>query len=159
MARKEPFGRPTIYTEELAQLICERVASCTTGLSILCKTYDDLPSPDTIYQWRHKNKDFSERYLKARRCQSHFLAEQVKDIAEETRDYIYEDEKGARKIDAGIVALQKFRMNANTWLASRIDPENYGERVINENKNENAGNIEDIAKRVSEINKEKEQAF
>lgn len=139
-----PAGRPTIYTPELANLICDRVASCITGLNELCKAYDDMPSPDTIYQWRHRYKEFSESYLRAREHQAHFLAEQVKDIAEETKDYIFEDKEGALRIDSGIVALQKFRMTANTWLASRIKPSIYGDKQHVETTVKHEENLKDL---------------
>lgn len=132
------MGRPTKYTPELAQLILDRISTCKIGLNKLCKMYDDMPNPDTIYEWRHKYDDFSERYLNSRRKQAHFLAEQTKDIAEETLDYVFEDEKGAMRIDSGIVAMQKFRMTANTWLASRINPKEYGDKqVIEQTTTEN----------------------
>ena len=68
--------------------------------------------------------------MNARRKQAHYLAEQTKDIAEETMNYIFEDEKGAARIDSGIVAMQKFRMTANTWLAARVNPKEYGEKQL-----------------------------
>ena len=130
LAQPKKVGRPTHYTPEFAQLILDRISTCNVGLRNLCKMYDDMPDPDTIYQWRYKHDDFAERYLNSRRKQAHFLAEQVKDIAEETRDYMYEDEKGAVRVDSGIVAMQKFRMTANTWLAARINPKEYGEKQL-----------------------------
>ena len=54
-----PAGRPTIYTKELAERICELVATHTIGIKALCKMYDDLPDQHTIKQWRQKNLEFS----------------------------------------------------------------------------------------------------
>ena len=139
-----PNGRPSKYTPELAQLILDRISTCTVGLNKLCKMFDDMPNPDTIYEWRHKYDDFSERYLNSRRKQAHFLAEQTKDIAEQTLDFVFEDEKGATRIDSGIVAMQKFRMTANTWLASRIDPANYGDKQQVETTIKHEENIKDL---------------
>lgn len=151
-------GRPTIYTLELAALICDRVAVCTTGLDALCKQYDDLPSPDTIYQWRHKHKEFSESYLNARLNQAHLLAERIKDIAEETREYIYDDPKtGALCIDSGIVAMQKMRIASNTWLASRIAPKIYGDKQQTEHSVSDS--TKEVANRVADINKANEKDY
>ncbi len=121
--------------------------------------YDDMPTPDTINQWRHKYDDFSELYLTARRKQAHLLAEQNKDIAEETHQYIYEDPKtGATCIDSGIIAMQNMRIKANTWLASRISPKDYADRQQAEVVGSDA-NVEQIAQRVAEINKQSEKDY
>lgn len=149
-------GRPTIYTPELAALICERVSVCVIGLEALCKQYDDMPSHDTIYQWRHKYKQFSEDYLTARLNQAHLLAEQTKDISEETLNYIYTDPRsGAECVDSGIVAMQKMRISSNTWLAARILPKNYGDKQHTEHTISDS--TKEVIDRVVDINKECEK--
>lgn len=120
------MGRPSKYTPEIVELILHRIETSKVGLRKLCDMHADMPNVDTIYEWRARYDDFSERYLNSRRKQAHILAENVLDIADETRDMVYEDPKtGAICIDAGIVAMQKMRISSNTWLASRIDPKNY----------------------------------
>jgi hypothetical protein len=42
MAKK--VGRPSRYTKEIADLICERLASHSAGLKKLCTMFDDMPS-------------------------------------------------------------------------------------------------------------------
>ena len=150
------MGRPTKYTPELVELILERISTCTVGLRKLCKMHADMPDIDTIYEWRNKYEDFSERYLNSRSKQAHYLAEQTKDIAEETLDYVFKDERGVSKIDSGIVAMQKFRMTTNTWLASRINPKEYGERIISEQSNDQS--IQSTAEATSKI-KEAEKEY
>ena len=145
-------GRPTIYTPELVDIIIRRIETCTVGLRKLCSMYDDMPDCDTLNSWRCKHEDFSELYLAARKKQAHFLAEQVKEIAEDTEKYIYEDPKsGALCIDAGIISMQKMRIQANTWLASRVDPKNYGDRSITEHTTTES--VTDVKSRMDEVKK------
>ena len=126
-----PGGRPSIYTPELAELICERVATHGTGIRNICNKYDDMPSPDTIFKWRHKYEEFSERYLNARTKQSHILFETSLDDVEDIREYFYQDIKtGATCVDAGLVAAQRAIANQKTKLASKISPRDYGDKQI-----------------------------
>lgn len=145
--RKEPFGRPTIYTPELVEKILNVVSTHECGLKKCCSMYDWMPNYDTIVQWRAKYDDFSVLYLTARQKQSHLLAERTNELAEEINEFIYEDpETGAQCINAGIVAMQKLKINSKTWLASRLEPKVYGtEKRIQELEDENTRYKEEIA--------------
>jgi hypothetical protein len=122
-------GRPSIYTEELAKRICDTIASDCDGLEAVCKKHDWMPDADTIYDWRHKRDGFSEAYLIARESQAHMLAEQCKDIAEETHKYVYYSAKtGAASIDSGIVAMQNMRLKAHSKLAAWFKPKYYNNK-------------------------------
>ena len=157
--KKERTGRPTLYTPELAQLILDRISTCKVGLAQLCAMHDDMPCMDTIYEWRAKNESFSEQYLSYRKKQAHFLAEHTKDIAEETQQYLYEDPRtGATCIDSGIIAMQNMRIKTNTWLASRINPKEYGDKQQPE-VTASAVSVNEIAARVAEINKAGEKDY
>ena len=41
--KKNKAGRPSDYTQELADLICDRIATHSVGLQRLCDLYDDMP--------------------------------------------------------------------------------------------------------------------
>ncbi len=124
---QSPKGRPSLFTEELANLICERVAAHGCGLKQLCKMYDDMPNQDTIYQWRAKYDHFSDSYLAARKKQAHILFETSLEDIEDIKNYYYEDPKtGAICVDSGIVASQKALANQKTHMASKIRPKEYG---------------------------------
>ncbi len=151
-------GRPTIYTPELVDYILSKIETCDTGLRKLCSGDDRMPNYDTILEWRSKHEQFSERYLNSRRKQAHILSEQTKDIAEETINYAYEDPKtGAICIDSGIVAMQKMRISTNTWLASRINPKEYGDKQQTEHSVSDS--TKEVVKRVADINKEAEKEY
>lgn len=57
-------GRPSDYTEELANEFCRRVAG---GRSILSVCADaDMPSDTTIYRWRQEKPEFRDKVAHAR---------------------------------------------------------------------------------------------
>jgi hypothetical protein len=124
-------GRPSLYTPELVDLICERVGTHGTGIRNICKMYADMPDPETINEWRYKYEDFSERYLTARKKQSHILFESSLDDVEEIKNFYYEDGKtGATCVDSGVVAAQKALANQKTFLAAKISPKDYGDKQV-----------------------------
>ena len=119
-------GRPTIYTDELANRICELVATNTDGLPKLCAAYDWMPGDETIRIWRFRNLEFAGKYAQAKRFQAELMAEQVKEIAAEKAYYI--DADGNQRIDAGFVASQRLQADTVKWLASKLAPKIYGDR-------------------------------
>lgn len=119
-------GRPSIYTDELADRICELVATNTDGLPKLCAEHDWMPGEETIRIWRFRNLEFAGKYAQAKRFQAELMAEQVKEIAAEKAYYI--DAEGNQKVDPGFVASQRLQADTVKWLASKLAPKIYGDR-------------------------------
>lgn len=120
------MGRPTIYNEELADRICELVATNTNGLPKLCDAHDWMPSHDTVNKWRYRYPNFSAKYAQSKRFQAELMAEQVKEIASEKAYYI--DADGNQKVDPGFIASQRLQADTVKWLASKLAPKIYGDR-------------------------------
>lgn len=57
-------GRPSIYTPELGEAICERLALGETIDSIAASA--DMPSKTTIYRWRWEKDEFRDAFARAR---------------------------------------------------------------------------------------------
>lgn len=121
-------GRPTTYTEELATLVCDRVATHIYGLTKLCKMYDDMPDPSTIYLWRYKNKEFSERYLQAKQAQIDLTIESLDDIMDDSLSY-YDDDKGNSRIDSPSASIAIAKANNRKWYATKLAPALYGDKA------------------------------
>lgn len=126
-----PGGRPSLYTPELADRICDLVSTHGISLRRICEKYPDLPHSDTINEWRAKKNEFSAQYLAAREKQAHILFDTSFEDIEEIKHYYYEDIKsGATCVDAGIVAAQRALANHKTFMASKIRPKDYGDKQI-----------------------------
>lgn len=123
-----PGGRPTTYTIELGDRICDLVSTDTACLDEICEKHADLPHPDSIYTWRHRHPAFSVKYLQAMHSRSHLYAEETLKIAREKSTYI--DAEGNSKIDPGYVAWQKMNVNLRQWHASKLAPKVYGDKQI-----------------------------
>ena len=142
--RKEPFGRPSIYTPELADKICELVATSEHGLDIICDQNPELPNESTIRAWRFTKPDFSTKYTQAKQQQAELYAESTLKIAIEKATY--RDAEGNDRVDVGHVAWQKLNINTRQWHASKLAPKIYGDQKrVEELENENARYKEEIA--------------
>ena len=105
-------GRPTGYTEELGDLICEGV-SRKTPLARLCDENEDLPTPRTVYKWLRTHKEFVQNYTRAKEDQADYLAEECLDIA---------DRVGLEAADKRIM------VDTRKWLASKFQPKKYSDK-------------------------------
>ncbi len=133
MQETEKFGRPTIYSDELGERICELVSVSTKSIEKLCIIHKDLPDPTTIYKWRISNKDFSQKYNDARANQADLLAMEIIDIADDSSHdtLIKEDQYGnlTESCNSEWIARSRLRVDARKWIASRLLPKIYGDRV------------------------------
>lgn len=83
------IGRPTIYTTDIAEEICDGVACSSKGIGLLCKENKHWPCPDTIFRWRKIYKDFSEQYARAKECQVEAIIDDILEIADDTSNVFY----------------------------------------------------------------------
>lgn len=158
MSQNDVTGRPTLYSEELVNIILSRFESHPFGLKKICAMYEDMPSVDTIYAWRSKYESFSERFLASRKKQAHLLFETSIEDVEEIKDYYYIDPKtGARCVDSGIVAAQKAIAQHKVGMASRICPSEYGPSAREEASSD--AHSTEVAEKVAKIMKESEKEY
>lgn len=155
--RKEPFGRPSIYSEELADKICQIVATNPDGLPKLCKRFDEMPAADTIRQWRWTKPHFSLKYAEAKRFQAELMAESTEEIIDELSQYEFCDKDGAMRLDSGMVARARLLVDSRKWHASKLAPKIYGDKANSEAIN--ADNTTEVAEKVAKIIKDSEREY
>ncbi len=121
-------GRPTIYSEELATTICQRLAE-GESLRDICQD-EDMPVRSTVHLWVIKNKEgFSDQYTSAREVQALGWAEEILGISDDGSNDTYRDEKGNERVDTDIVQRSKLRVDTRKWLLSKVLPKVYGEEL------------------------------
>ena len=129
-------GRPSTYTHQMGDRICELVATNTCGLDELCEKYPELPVESTVRLWRFRHADFSTKYAQAKMFQAELLAEQIHKIS--NNPLMYHDAEGNERVDSGSVALARLRVDSIKWHASKLAPKIYGDRqVIEQTTTEN----------------------
>lgn len=137
--RKNKVGRPTLYSQEIVDEICSRLAS-GESLRSICKD-DHLPVQSQIYVWLNRHPEFAEHYARAREEQAETLADEIVAIADEDPEINHIRDKDGNiidiKIDAGYVAYQKQRIEARKWTAAKLRPKKYGDRVTHGGDDDN----------------------
>lgn len=121
-------GRPSSYTAEKAELICERIAN-GESLSRICKT-DEMPSTTTVFKWLGENKPFLDSYARAREAQADALADEILDIADDGENdkiLIETDGETITKIDYDHIQRSKLRVDTRKWIAGKLKPKKYGD--------------------------------
>lgn len=119
-------GRPTKYTDELIDEICNRVAN-GTPLREICRE-EGKPSWTTFYNWINADTVIFERFVRARELGTDAIAEDTLAIIDEAPERI-KDEKTTR-VDSGYVQWQKNRVELRLKLLSKWNPRKYGDRQI-----------------------------
>ena len=127
-APPKPPGRPSIYTPELATVICTHIADGKSLRAI--GAMDGMPHQATIMAWLDGSRpEFSEQYARAREAQADKLAEEILAIADDGRSDTYLDAEGNEKTDSEVIQRSKLRVEARKWLASKMAPKKYGDKV------------------------------
>ena len=121
------MGRPSDFTQETAAQICERIAN---GESLRRICLDDaMPGMSTVFQWLTAHAIFAEQYAHAREAQADTLADEIVDIADDgSRDYAV-DEQGRQIVDHDHITRSRLRVDARKWIASKLKPKKYGDKV------------------------------
>lgn len=104
-------GRPSMYSEELAAEICERIAS-GKSLRKVCEA-DDMPSISAVTKWLNSKPDFVAQYARARDGQADTYAGEIVEIADTEPD----------------PNKARVRIDARKWVAARLAPKKYGDKI------------------------------
>lgn len=115
-----PAGRPSIYTQKLADQICERIADGESMRSI--SRDEKMPCMNTLFKWLREREDFVAQYAIAKDDAADSMVEDILLIADN------EDQD---------VQRSKLMVDTRKWIASKLKPKKYGDRI----HNEHSGNL------------------
>lgn len=131
-APKNKGGRPSSYTNDIADTICVRL-SMGESLRRICMD-EGMPSQQTVYTWLYKMPEFLEKYTRAREEQAETHFDILTDIADETPATVpVFDKEGNQidiKLDSAYIAWQKQRIDARKWAAMKLKPKKYGDKLV-----------------------------
>lgn len=134
-------GRPSVYSDEVAALICGRLAD-GESLRSICAS-DEMPARSTVYAWVFDNtNDFSDRYARARQVQAETLADDVLEIADDNSRDVRVGLDGRETPDFDHIARSRLRVDTRKWLLSKMLPKQYGEKTQMELTGKDGGPIE-----------------
>jgi len=137
----KPIGRPSIFSQDLGDLICLLMAE-GKSLNSICKL-DGMPHKSTVLLWVVKGdrgdadyKDFSDQYRRAREAQTEAALDDVIEISDDDRlDYIFRsgtDESGESAgaiVNHENISRSKLRIETRFRFAAKMHPRKYGEKL------------------------------
>jgi hypothetical protein len=127
---KNKGGRPSKYSQELADRICAKLME---GMSLraICKE-DDMPSIGTVCVWLASGDEsfsgFQEQYARARQVQAELLADEIIDIADDSSRDTEETDMG-NVTNYENIQRSKLRIDTRKWIASKLLPKKYGDKL------------------------------
>jgi hypothetical protein len=113
---KRARGKQVTFDPQIAEEICWRMA-CGQSLRSICR--DPGMPPESTVRWWHiyDHEGFAAQYARAREAQADCWASEIVDLADETL------------ADANHVAKARLQIDARKWVASKLLPRKYSERV------------------------------
>ena len=152
-------GRPTIYTAEAGKEICDVIASSSKGIKKICDTNKHFPNPDTIYRWVKEHKDFSDQYARAKRLQIEVIVDEIIDIADDVSQDALINDSGKQVVNHEHIHRWRLRIDTRKWLASKLAPKIYGDKVQLDNQHGTVGLTEEMIAELEATKKAYERPF
>lgn len=118
------MARPSDYTQELADKICEEIAN---GLSLrsVC-LQDGMPEASTIFRWMRTNEEFRKQYATATEERAEAMSEDTLDISDNSVNLAQSVDP---KASNAVVSAAKLQVDTRKWLMSKMKPKKYGDKL------------------------------
>lgn len=137
----KPTGRETVYSAALGDLICERLMD-GESLKSICSE-ETMPNRATVFRWIVANETFRDMYARAREEQAETMADEIVSIADESETKVNVGSDGTSMVvfDSTAVARNRLRVDARKWVAAKLKPRKYGDKVQTEISGPDGGPI------------------
>lgn len=126
-------GRPTIFDQDLADRICSQLAD-GDSMRTVCKA-EDMPCKATLFNWIRTNEHFLDQYTRAKQESADALTDEMLDIADDaSNDWMLNNDKDNEgyKVNGDHIQRSRLRIETRKWLASKLKPKKYGDKILQE---------------------------
>jgi hypothetical protein len=139
------MGRPSIYSQELADSICERIAD-GESLRAICSD-ESMPGRRTVLDWLDDDSklDFRAKYARAREAQADWHADEIIELADLPRigQKVTTKANGDEEVVTGdMVERARLQIDARKWYAAKLSPKKYGDKVTQEVTGKDGGAVQ-----------------
>lgn len=130
------IGRPSDYTQELADRICDLLSD---GISLrrVC-SMESMPAKITVLRWLRIHEDFRTQYARAKEESADTHADDMTDIADDgSNDWTEALDKDGEPTGRMVpnldhIARSRLRVDTRKWIAAKLKPKKYGEKIEHE---------------------------
>ncbi len=119
-------GRPSKFTPQLADYICEEIMS-GRDLTEICANDDGMPSRATVYRWTVERPEFATQCARAREACADLELHKMKQLAESCTEEN--------------VNSTRVKLNHMQWRVMKIAPRLYGDRTTTQITGDGGGPV------------------
>jgi len=120
----------TPFNQETFDEICEQIAD-GKSLREICQA-ENMPNKSSVFRWLAKYPVLCDQYARAREAQADAIVDEILSIADDASTDFME-----RQTDAGAswavngehIQRSRVRIDARKWLAGKLRPKVYGEKL------------------------------
>ncbi|NTB01082.1 terminase small subunit protein [Agrobacterium tumefaciens] len=128
------MAKERIYSEDIANIICERIAD-GESLRSICER-DDMPAKSTVFDWLADDRyeAFRTKYARAREAQADALVDEMIDIADDgSNDWMEKRNADGENIgwmeNGEALRRSDIRIKTRQWVAAKLRPKKYGDKL------------------------------
>ncbi len=125
-----PMGRPSDFTQELADRVCEKIAE-GYSMRTVC-TAEGMPVMSTIFRWLREKPDFQQQYAKATEERTEAMSEDILDIADDGTNDFMSVKRGKEWVEVEnkeVTNRSRLRVDTRKWLMSKMKPKKYADKM------------------------------
>ena len=117
---------PIPYNHHVANEIVELTAMGRGFVAI--SKMPGMPTINILYHWLETEASFREAYQRAKLLQADSLADEIEWLAD-VEPRVFVDGHGVERVDPGWVTWMRNRVEAKRWIASKLKPKVYGDKL------------------------------
>lgn len=143
---------PVEFSEQVVSDICVHLAEGKSLRQI--QAIAGMPTKSAVFKWllegkaykaagehNHPKALFVDQYACAREVQADCLADEILEISDDSEYDTIKDESGKEIVNMNHIQRDRLRVDSRKWLAGKLKPKVYGEKVTQENTGLDGGPI------------------
>jgi hypothetical protein len=142
-------GRPVVWTPEARQeaidKILARIATSRDSIATITEGDESLPSETTFFKWKREDAVLAQDYAHAKEDQADLIAEEMLDIADDSRNDWMKKKQGDEVIDVPnpeVINRSRLRIDTRKWVMGKLRPKKYGELLRQEITGKDGGAVQ-----------------
>jgi hypothetical protein len=151
MTEGKETGRPAFeFNQGYADILCDLISANSMSVGAICRNMKEqdpnFPGKTTIFKWLANNEDFANQYTRAKKAQAELLVDEIIEIADERAFDTKINDLGYQMPDHEYMQRSRLRIDTRKWLACKLIPKVYGERIIADINDGNKKSINEMSK-------------
>jgi hypothetical protein len=135
----------------LQDAICDAISTQPRGMGAILEELGNPINPSTFYRWLQQDDDLCKRYARARADQAQVMADEITQIADTTQEGVITTEKADGSVEikrSDMLEHRKLRIESRKWLAAKLLPKVYGDRVQQEHTGPDGGPLQFVTRSI-----------